>query len=419
MRGSHRVGNLVLGLRAWVLGLLVVMLASASVQAQSPGSGKVDVVPQTNRWVRSWGGGFETHASAMARYQRAAEAAAQTTYHRVPVSASTATLGRLTKGAVKRVAGPVGWYFLFRDLVDGAGWVIDELNKQVQTPGVPAQPLSGDVAYCSNENAVPGTGASRQYCVSTPEAVPQAFNRVMGRFGYQVISADAPNPGVRVWIRRVADGVSFGSVYFGRVPIAAWTPAQREAANENYHEDAEEISDQQIGDLVANHPDIVNGVLVDPQTGAPIQYPELVDAMNKLRKQLEQQHGLEPGPDVVPKPDYENQPQPSESEWPGFCDWASVVCEFIDWVKKDDTEEKELPEQELDIDPNSWSSGLGGGTCPAPESFTVEVAGISGTAEFPWEPLCQGATFLRPAFIAAASIIAVFILAGLRGSDNK
>ena len=38
------------------------------------------------------------------------------------------------------------------------------------------------------------------------------------------------------------------------------------------------------------------------------------------------------------------------TNWPNFCDWAGVVCEFIDWVKEDPEveDELELPEEELE-----------------------------------------------------------------------
>ena len=395
-------------LRFAFLGVLVVLVV-ASVHAQSPGSGKVQVVPQTNRWVRALGGGFESHASAMARYQRAAEAAAQTTYHRVPVSASAATLGRLTKGAVRRVSGPVGWYFVLKDLVDGAGWAIDELGKQVQRPGVPPQDLQG-VVYCN---------ASQTRCASTGDYLASYYNgRHTDQNGGGTFSGCAWVEASTLTRCTLTFDSGAGSTLYNIAAVKVQVPSG--ATNVNPSSPASEVTDAELGDLVKTRPDVVNAILIDPQTGAPIQYPELVDAMNNLRKQLEQQHGAEPGPDVTPDPDYENKPQPGETEWPAFCDWATKVCELVDWVMEPNEVEPapEVPWEDPDIEPSTWTSGLGGGSCPAPIGFSVSIGGQTASPEFDMTGLCSFGSMMRPLVIAIAMVVAAYILGGIRGSKD-
>lgn len=62
----------------------------------------------------------------------------------------------------------------------------------------------------------------------------------------------------------------------------------------------------------------------------------------------------------------------------------------------------------------SWSSGLGGGSCPAPIADTVTVAGYSATIEFSFGPLCEFAIYLQAVVLAMASVLSGYIIAGVR-----
>lgn len=402
MRRSNGFRHPVSQVRAFLLGFLVVLVATVtSAQEYIPNG---TPVPQGIRYVNTTATGVNTSATFSSLFNGVQRS------HTVPVPVSSGTLGTLTKGALKRVAGPIGWYTLFRDLVNGAGWVINELQQQVETPSQPAEPL-GDIVYCSTTGAVAGTGSNRQYCVSSPDQIVQAFNRVMGQFGYEVISMEAAAGGnYRVWIRRKSDGVSFGSVLFGRTVIASWTPAQRDAVNENYHVVGQPVTETQLGDLVKAHPEIINAVMIDPQTGAPIRFPELVTAMNDLRKALEAAHGVTPGQDVVTNPNYPNNPQAHEGDRPPFCEWASKVCDFIDWFKKDpdNGQDPDLPYEAREPEMEDYDSGWGGGSCPAPYSVAV----LDGEFEISFAGICGFVEYLRPLAIALAWISSAFIVVG-------
>lgn len=84
----------------------------------------------------------------------------------------------------------------------------------------------------------------------------------------------------------------------------------------------------------------------------------------------------------------------------------------------DPPERPEVPWDETPPEPVQWSSGLGGGQCPAPHQVTVTLGGYSASPTFEYTPLCTAATYLRPVLIGAATILAAVIVAGLRQNKN-
>ncbi len=61
-----------------------------------------------------------------------------------------------------------------------------------------------------------------------------------------------------------------------------------------------------------------------------------------------------------------------------------------------------------------WSSGLGGGSCPAAKVITVGVGPVSTTVSFEFKPLCDFALMIKGLVIACAGIAAAYIVAGVR-----
>lgn len=322
----------------------------------------------------------------------------------VPVPVSSSTLGGLAGAAMKRIGPAATMYQTVKTIVDGAGWAIDELTDQVMdNPLVPP------------DTAPPGT---RMLCYSTSAnehcTLPSTPNSLC-----PVIQA---NPSYDV----CSHTFSNGDFYYYRVTTGGGTAV---AVIKTFNTtmpvygtgtSPQPVSHYDLGQLLKNHPDVINAILIDPETGAPIHTPELVQAMNDLRKSIEAANGIDPGPDATPKDPIETQPM--ESAWPTFCSWASTVCDFINWVKTDDpdTQRPEVPWEEENPASitQSWSSGLGGGSCPAPVTFSVSLSGTTASPEFSFEPVCQFGTVMRPVIIALAAIIAGFIIAGVRGTKD-
>lgn len=366
-------------------------------------------IPENIRYVNPTPSGVNTRASASWT-----SAFGRTTHHVVPVGVSSATLGRLANAAVRRGLPVLGWGLTLKGIVDAAGLAIDELSQQVVTPGTDQQELTGTFAYCTTSfggfrctTAQDGGGFVTLMNNRNPgwSCSMTRFNGVYGQPSSGPI-IECFKDGVRgdnLYIQYYSfPNSDFGSAINTNPPA---TPAVA-------------VPDTQLGDLIKANAQVVNAVLIDPQTGAPIRTPELVQAMNALGAALAAANG-ETAPEELIESEDLAETVPSQTEWPGFCDWASTVCEFIDWVRRDDSEHKDLPEMELEIDPNGWSSGVGDGSCPAPIVETWTFMETQARFEFDYQPVCDFATLMRPFLITCALLCAAFIMAGLRSAGGK
>lgn len=61
-----------------------------------------------------------------------------------------------------------------------------------------------------------------------------------------------------------------------------------------------------------------------------------------------------------------------------------------------------------------WSSGLGGGSCPAPITRTVSLAGHSATVEFSFGPICEFSLLIQAIVLTGAAIVSAYIISGVR-----
>lgn len=400
--GADGPGHSVRRLSAWALGALVAVLGLlTTVSAQEyipPGQ----PIPQGIRWVNATATGANTSA-----YAKWTNAFGQTSYHRFPVPVSSATLGSLARGAIRRGLPLAGWAVTFRSLLDGAGWAIDELQGQVMIPGREQPELNAE-GWChyrsSGWTCFNSLQDVRSY-VDETYAEPQR-----AKYGGGPLQTVESGPTSYNLILTHANGAQSNWVVHWRTTSGAVNgyPASVEA---------QPVTDADLGNMIKSQPVVVNAVLIDPNTGAPIRTAELVDGLNKLARELAAREGVDPPPDLEPDDDFANE-VPSETEWPGFCDWAYVVCEFIEWVKDTgpDPEKPEVPIDELQPSDfvQEWSSGLGGGSCPAPVTFSI----LDGDGEFSYEPICNFVDTLRPMFIAMALLMGAFIVAGVRSGKN-
>lgn len=342
-------------------------------------------MPQGIRYVSSTPTGVNTSASAIWSN------AGVTTHHRFPVHVSAATLGKLGNAAVKRGLPILGWASLFRDLVNGAGWMIDELTSQVTTIGSDPEPL-GDTAYCTGN----GEGAR---CASSKGQLASAFSAIPG---YSNCSVFSTSGSTAVYYCEIDGGTG---TYIGEVirtrPVGDWP----EGSNANPFVASEPISDSDLGNLIKQSPQVVNAVLVDPETGAPIRTQELTDALNNLRRSLEAANGLAAGTDIIPQEDLAES-TPHQTDWPEFCSWANRLCAWL-FDEEPEPAHPDLPYVEVDpTDFEEYDIGLGNGTCPAP--YVVSV--LDGEFEIQWDGLCGFVEYLRPLLIACAWVFAAFMV---------
>ena len=94
--------------------------------------------------------------------------------------------------------------------------------------------------------------------------------------------------------------------------------------------------------------------------------------------------------------------------------------DFVDWVKAEPTPENPtqpdvttLPTPQTDSVNISFDGG-----CPAPEVIPWSLAGQNVDMTISYTPICDTATLLNPIIKLAASLGAVFIIAGIRRGDD-
>ncbi len=96
------------------------------------------------------------------------------------------------------------------------------------------------------------------------------------------------------------------------------------------------------------------------------------------------------------------------------------VNDFVDWVKQEPTTDNPtqpdvttLPTPPTDSVNISFDGG-----CPAPKVVPWSFAGRNVDITIPYTPICDTATLLNPLIKLAASLGAVFIIAGIRRGDD-
>lgn len=324
------------------------------------------------------------------------------------VTYQPSTLGRIARG-LRGGPGAVLGALAFGALIDGAGWVIDELTGQVLSgPPVPTTVPPGG-QYWKNtftNNTYPSAYAAA--AAYSPNGVSIHDCHVEDANGIQSCQATVDHP---TWgpPYKVTFGVN-GIRVTGTQPFPLSHPGTQPSV----------IPDSQVdplvGNAIADRPDTWPGVLREPD-GRPRVTPEVQAALDDFRQELEADRGLTPTPDTPVDPDWDTQPNPTSTDWPSFCGWASVVCDFIDWYKAPPTEyqDVEMPEMELP-GPSTWVSGLGQGSCPAPHVINLNL----GPQVYEWDPWCDLASRIKPLVIASAAFAALLILAGVsrRGDGN-
>ncbi|CAN7347676.1 virulence factor TspB C-terminal domain-related protein [Pseudoxanthomonas sp. LjRoot168] len=359
-------------------------------------------IPQGIRWQSATPTGANT--SAWASWT---SPAGQTGNYKFPVAVGSATLGTAFKSSIKKLVPIAGWYMTAKSILEGLGWAINELQGQVVAPGTPQADLANTV-FCLSKGG-------EYYCANSPGQLLHIVESIMILETQRTPCGTAglyTNGGMRYWCTRKSDGAQLNSYLENPLtrPASGW-PATHH--NSNPGSEDQPISDYDLGQVLKQHPEIVNAVLIDPNTGAPIRTPELIAALNTLMRQLEAANGVTtPQPDLVTDSDWGDQEPPNQTDWPGFCDWATVVCEFINWFKLDPQlpDDVELPYEEKEIEWQERDSGLGAGTCPAPISASV----LDTTVEFGYEGICGFMEYMRPVAIACAWISAAFIVVNAR-----
>lgn len=102
-------------------------------------------------------------------------------------------------------------------------------------------------------------------------------------------------------------------------------------------------------------------------------------------------------------------------QFPPFCDWASVVCDWLDWTQ----EEPELPEEDSDIPSELLPIAFTpfqlvnfDATCPPDIPLELQIIGEPIHSVFPMQPFCTFFSGMQPFVLLLSMFVSVKIVAG-------
>jgi hypothetical protein len=315
-----------------------------------------------------------------------------------PVTVGNGTLGGLARGALFRVGPVLASTAIMTGIIAAAGYGIDSLRQQIQTPGSPRDMVGGKNMWLYQNRYASTRGGAWGLIRSNSafsDAVPYRSEPAL-----ECLRNEDPN-------KPNFNSYSCAILVFVLNPVPDYSTGS----------DPSPVSDGTLGALVSGsgNPDLINGLLSNP-SGQPYMTPELTADTNALRQSLEASTGAPPAPNLTPPANASTSaPAPAKpTPFPVFCEWARVVCEFIGWVKT----EPVLAAAPLlpivdEVAPSSgaWVAPIGSaGSCPA--AIVVPVMGSTATFEF--TPLCMFATYARPVIIFLGLVLSAYILAGAR-----
>lgn len=350
-------------------------------------------------------------------------------YLSTPVTVGWGTLGAAARAGARgvlRFSPYVGMALTASELY---GWAKEQdwYNKNDGNPGTA---FTGGAVLCApNTVALPAS-----YCSNSPTALASFL---LGKKSNENAT----------WVITQADAVKEGScpiegsvnavkIYFkangvGAVVRQTGANCRSVPGSEDKPLDYKpntQVTDEEMAEAISSLGPEAGRKMLHDSSGKPHMFPEVVTAMNNLAAAIQAARGpdgqlpvlpdapLIPSPQMIPggQGDGGTSPNTTGSELPAFCEWASVVCEFIEWVKEDKPlDDVPMPESEQEDPTQDWSSGQSGGSCPAP----ISVSAMGEQIEFSYGPICDFAEVMNPLIQMMALCAAAFIIAGVKSNN--
>lgn len=133
--------------------------------------------------------------------------------------------------------------------------------------------------------------------------------------------------------------------------------------------------------------------------------------------------GLQPSQNVSTSDELTGKPEAGEEtgagsnfKLPDFCTWATTICDFMDWYKNDDQDERDtnvdivdLPVEEVNVD-----ISIGSSECPPDYEILFPLGGQPINIVIPFTPMCDLASSVRIPIIIVAMMTYLYIVTGQR-----
>lgn len=370
--------------------------------------------------VKSLGG-----ATVVARYAGTGFAANNPVYVKRTIAIGKASLGQIIK---QRAFSP--WGAAVVVALTAAGFVLDQSTGEVTTVG--AGQFSGV------------TGACHSFFVTVTLDYSSCITRANNSAAYSGVNTFFVCPGHSTCgpaQLNLPDGVIVIADNLGQQTHGQWYSNATHRVNlasgvtqpEDYSSDIQvtNVPDTDIWEAVepsysdSQLPDL----LTNPETGRPYDISELTDPITDIESDLIAQYdgdgATQPDVDLSigdtgvdtltegNEEELQNNEDLAEAEpleFPDFCVWASVVCDFFDYVKEDEIPTDPVaynPIIETTVDPSAQTVSIGSaGVCPAPVTVPI-LFGNSIDVEYTW--FCDLATAMSPLVLALSFFASAMI----------
>ena len=99
-------------------------------------------------------------------------------------------------------------------------------------------------------------------------------------------------------------------------------------------------------------------------------------------------------------------------QFPAFCDWAGILCDWIGWTKEQPDEPEELKPvfEEINVPFTPFSIANFNAQCPPDENLSLTLMEQEMSFVFPMKPFCDFFSGIKPFVIALASFWAVKLI---------
>lgn len=99
-------------------------------------------------------------------------------------------------------------------------------------------------------------------------------------------------------------------------------------------------------------------------------------------------------------------------QFPAFCTWAAIVCDWINWTKEEPNEPEEPKPvfEEINVPLTPFSIAKFNAQCPPDENLSLNLMGQEMSFVFPMKPFCDFFSGIKPFVIALASFWAVKLI---------
>lgn len=335
----------------------------------------------------------------------------------VPIS--TATAARAARAAV---GGPL--HMAVVAAMIAAEYFVDEQTGDITVPGVVFPPSEYPYLYCARPERNHGG-----HCAPTTQEACSSYDVFEYRkpsrpsYVYQIwgdwYSSDPTSTTCRGYVIEAVDAPEYtvgDSVSISNALVLV-------SNNGTYDRPGLPAPDSGIADALPEEllESVLNDIIRRRGIGVAEIFPELGDEMDAVKDAFEASSAHSSNPSENPAPteeqsivvDSSSSERPSMSDgWPGFCSWATVVCDFIDWFRTEPEEPEHVPLPYLDLEIPDYDSGLpSSANCPSP--LIIDLT-LFGSHEFSYEPACDLATTIRPGVLAMAYLLSAYILVGVR-----